>query len=751
MMNTTEIEGYVKRITFRNEKNGYTVLSLQRRETEDAGEEAVSCVGNFTYIIEGMFLKVRGNWRQHAQYGKQFYITGYEEKVSGEDTLSMERYLGSGAIKGMGPALAARVVEKFAEDTFQIIEREPERLAEVKGISEKKARNIGEQFKEHQSMRKAMIFLQDYGISVNLAVKIYQCYGEETYDIIQKNPYRLAEDIAGIGFKIADTIAVRSGFSADSAYRIKAGVEYALQQSASNGHCYLPEEELISLTAGLLQVGHDLVAGEIDSMTMNKELCIDETGEERRIYSGRMYYMEMNCARMILDLNLKFSVNEAVVEKKIKKLEAEQEMELDELQKEAVVSALKGGVTIITGGPGTGKTTTINTILKILDEEGMEVLLAAPTGRAAKRMSETTGWEAQTIHRLLEVNVDMDTDEKSGMHFERNEQQPLEADVIIIDEFSMVDIYLFYALLKAIVPGSRLIMVGDVNQLPSVGPGNVLRDLIQADFCKVVRLNQIFRQAAESHIVLNAHRIHAGETIVLGEDYKDFFHLEKNSSRDVTNLLIRLLVKELPPYLNIKPYEIQVLTPMRKGELGVEKLNGILQEYMNPKSRQKEEREFHGILFREKDKIMQMKNDYQMKWEKRNDFGDVYEKGTGMFNGDVGIIRRILPAEEIVEIEFEEGKLAEYEFSRMDEVELAYVITIHKSQGSEYPAVVLPVLSGPQVLFTRNLLYTAVTRAKKCVVMVGSKATVNRMIGNVNEQKRYSGLGKRIDEMREES
>ena len=751
MMNTTEIEGYVKRITFRNEKNGYTVLSLQRRETEDAGEEAVSCVGNFTYIIEGMFLKVRGNWRQHAQYGKQFYITGYEEKVSGEDTLSMERYLGSGAIKGMGPALAARVVEKFAEDTFQIIEREPERLAEVKGISEKKARNIGEQFKEHQSMRKAMIFLQDYGISVNLAVKIYQCYGEETYDIIQKNPYRLAEDIAGIGFKIADTIAVRSGFSADSAYRIKAGVEYALQQSASNGHCYLPEEELISLTAGLLQVGHDLVAGEIDSMTMNKELCIDETGEERRIYSGRMYYMEMNCARMILDLNLKFSVNEAVVEKKIKKLEAEQEMELDELQKEAVVSALKGGVTIITGGPGTGKTTTINTILKILDEEGMEVLLAAPTGRAAKRMSETTGWEAQTIHRLLEVNVDMDTDEKSGMHFERNEQQPLEADVIIIDEFSMVDIYLFYALLKAIVPGSRLIMVGDVNQLPSVGPGNVLRDLIQADFCKVVRLNQIFRQAAESHIVLNAHRIHAGETIVLGEDYKDFFHLEKNSSRDVTNLLIRLLVKELPPYLNIKPYEIQVLTPMRKGELGVEKLNGILQEYMNPKSRQKEEREFHGILFREKDKIMQMKNDYQMKWEKRNDFGDVYEKGTGVFNGDVGIIRRILPAEEIVEIEFEEGKLAEYEFSRMDEVELAYVITIHKSQGSEYPAVVLPVLSGPQVLFTRNLLYTAVTRAKKCVVMVGSKATVNRMIGNVNEQKRYSGLGKRIDEMREES
>ena len=748
-MNLIEVEGYVKRITFRNEKNGYTVLTLQTPETDKSGEIEVRCVGSFSYIAEGLYLKVKGNWQNHAQYGIQLHVSEFEEKKIENDTDSMERYLGSGAIKGMGPVLASRVVERFGADTFTVIEKEPERLAEVKGISEEKAKSIGTQFQNNQNLRKAMIFLQDYGISMNMSAKIYQHYGEKMYEVIQKNPYRLAEDISGIGFKIADMIASRSGFSADSSFRIRSGIEYVLQQSSVNGHCYLPEEELVAYAARLLMLDQGSVANEIDSMTMNKELLIDEVGVERRVYSGRMYYMEMNCARMLLDLNLSFSVDEVLAGKKIKELEKKQGIVLDELQKEAVISALGGGVTIITGGPGTGKTTTINTVLQILDEEGLEVLLAAPTGRAAKRMSETTGWEAQTIHRLLEVNVETGSD-NAGMRFERNEQQPLEADVIIIDEFSMVDIHLFYALLKAIVPGSRLIVVGDVNQLPSVGPGNVLRDMIKADFCKVVRLNRIFRQAAESHIVLNAHRIHAGEDLVFGEDYKDFFHLEKTNSRDVANLVIRLLVKELPPYLKIGPYEIQVLAPMRKGELGVETLNPILQGYMNPADGKKMEREFHGILFRELDKVMQVKNDYQLKWEKRNRFGDVYEQGSGVFNGDVGVVKRILPAEEIVEIEFEEGKLAEYDFGKMDEVELAYAITIHKSQGSEYPAVVIPVLQGPEVLFTRNLLYTAVTRAKQCVVMVGSRAAVRQMIGNVNEQKRYSGLEKRIREMKVE-
>lgn len=746
MAEMLEIEGCVKKIIFRNEQNGYTVMSFAKKE-KGASEETVRCVGIFSYIMEEMQLKIRGNWQEHAQYGKQFSIMEYQEKKIEGDVLSMERYLGSGAIKGLGTTLAARLVEKFGKDSFAIIEKQPERLTEVKGISERKAQDIGKQFMEHQKLRKATIFLQDYGISINMSVKIYQYYKEKMYEILQNNPYRLAEDISGIGFKIADMIAAHSGFSADSAYRLRAGIDYILQQSSVSGHCYLPEEELITETAGLLQVSPDPVTQEMNSMIWNKELLVEEIDDERRIYLPRMYGMEMDCARMLLDLNLLFSVDKTLVERKIKKLEKKQNITLDQLQREAVISALGGGVTIITGGPGTGKTTTINTILQILYEEGMEVLLAAPTGRAAKRMSETTGWEAQTIHRLLEVNGDLDTDGRNRMRFERNEQQPLESDVIIVDEFSMVDIYLLHALLKAIVPGSRLIMVGDVNQLPSVGPGNVLKDMIQADFCKVVRLNQVFRQAAESHIVLNAHRINAGENILFGQDYKDFFYIEEETHLDVTNMVVTLLAEELAKYLKIRPYEIQVLAPMRKGELGVEKLNVILQKYMNPKSDEKKEKEFHGILFRESDKIMQIKNDYQIQWEKKNDYGDVYEQGTGVFNGDVGIIKRILPLEEMVEIEFDERRLVKYEYSRMDEVELAYAITIHKSQGSEYPAVVLPILSGPKVLFTRNLLYTAVTRAKKCVVMVGMQTAMNQMIQNVNEQKRYSGLEEKIREM----
>ena len=404
---------------------------------------------------------------------------------------------------------------------------------------------------------------------------------------------------------------------------------------------------------------------------------------------------------------------------------------------------------IVTGGPGTGKTTTINTLINLLEDEGLEVLLAAPTGRAAKRMSETTGHEAQTIHRLLEINGGMEGEDRDGMHFERNEDKPLEADAVIIDEFSMVDIYLLNALLKALVPGTRLIMVGDVNQLPSVGPGNVLRDMIEADFCNVVKLNHIFRQAAESEIVTNAHKINAGEAISLDNKNMDFFHLERNNSTDVTNVVIQLIMKNLPPYVNADRYDIQVLTPMRKGELGVENLNRVLQQYMNPKSPQKNEREFHGVLFRENDKVMQIKNNYQIEWTRKNRFGDVFDSGTGIFNGDTGIIREIQNIDETVIVEYDEGRMVSYDFSEMDEMELAYAITIHKSQGSEYPAVIIPVLSGPKMLMTRNLLYTAVTRAKKCVTIVGSSATIYQMIKNINEHKRYSSLNERIVEMEE--
>lgn len=744
-----EFEGYVERITFRNEENGYTVLYLVKPQSAGEEEEGECCVGCFSYVAEGTYLLVRGKRVIHKNYGPQIQVESYEEKQP-NDSIAVERYLGSGAIKGIGPALAARIVRKFGEETFVIIEREPERLAEVKGISQKMAVNIARQFNEKQQMRQAMIFLQDYGISMNMAVKIYRYYKEDMYEVLRKNPYRLAEDISGIGFKIADAIAQKAGFYTDSEYRIRAGVLYTLQQSSSQGHCYLPENELVEKTAALLMVESTMVSNQIDALTMNKEILIEEVGGERRLYSSTLYYMEMNCARMLLDLNLAFSVDEELLAKRVVAIEQKEGIILDALQKKAVFQAVQNGVSIITGGPGTGKTTTINTILQVLEQDGMDVLLAAPTGRAAKRMSETTGWQAQTIHRLLELNGSVDSEDKTGMHFERNELQPLEADVVIIDEFSMVDIYLLNALLKAMVPGCRLIMVGDINQLPSVGPGNVLRDMIKSEFCDVVCLNQIFRQAAESQIVVNAHKINAGREISLDNQNRDFFHLERQNIQDIINVTIQLVMKNMPKYVDASSYDIQVLTPMRKGELGVENLNRILQGYINPKIDGKCEREFHGTLFREQDKIMQIKNDYQIKWVKRTRFGDVYEEGTGVFNGDIGIIKRIVELEEIVEVEFEEGKIIEYEYSQMDEMELAYAITIHKSQGSEYPAVVIPILTGPKMLLNRNLLYTAVTRAKKCVTLVGSNNTICQMIQNVFEQRRYSSLCQRLQEMKEE-
>ena len=613
----------------------------------------------------------------------------------------------------------------------------------------KMAMSIAEQFNDKRQMRQSVIYLQEYGISVNMAVKIYKYYGEKIYEIMEKNPYKLAEDITGIGFKIADAIALKAGFYQDSEYRIKAGILYVLQQSGSNGHCYLPENELVEETAYLLGIEKENVEKELDNLTLNKELVIEEYDGERMLYQSNLYYMEMNCARMLHDLNIPYKIKPAVLEKKIAAIEKKDNIELDKLQKDAVFQAVQNGIMIITGGPGTGKTTTINTIIQIMESEGFDILLAAPTGRAAKRMSETSGMEAQTIHRMLEIDGGSLDDDKSGMHFQRNETKPLEADVIIVDEFSMVDIYMLYALLKAIVPGTRLIMVGDVNQLPSVGPGNVLKDMIKSEFCNVVKLSRIFRQAAESQIVTNAHKINAGEQIKLDNKNMDFFHLERNNSQDVINVTIQLIMKNLPPYVDATSYDIQVLTPMRKGELGVENLNKVLQAYMNPKMQGKNEHEFHGVIFRENDKVMQIKNNYQIKWQKKNRFDDVVDEGTGVFNGDTGIIKQIIEAAEVVYVEYEEGKIVEYGFSDMDEMELAYAITIHKSQGSEYPAVILPIISGPRMLLNRNLLYTAVTRAKKCVTIVGSADTIRKMIQNVNEQKRYSTLCRRIIEMEE--
>ncbi len=734
------VKGYVERIVFRNPDNGYTVLNL----VNDTDE--ITCVGTFSFINEGEFIEATGTFTAHQIYGEQFSVQKYEVKEP-EDLLSIERYLGSGAIKGIGTALAARIVRKFKEKTFQIIEDEPERLSEVKGISTKMAQEIYRQFADKREMRNAMLFLQKYGITVNLAVKIYQKYGEGMYAVIKENPYRMAEDISGVGFKIADEIAAKVGIGTDSDYRIKAGILYALVQASNNGHVYLPEHILLGRTCEILNVSPEAVERHITSLALEKKLMIKETDQEKRIYSTTFYYLELNAARMLCDLSVRYDIMQSQIETRLAQIERESKIELDEMQRLAVVEAARNGLFILTGGPGTGKTTTINTIIKFFEAEGMDILLAAPTGRAAKRMSETTGYEARTIHRMLELSKGID-DKEGRMVFERNESNPLETDVLIIDEMSMVDISLLHALLKAIMVGTRVIFVGDVNQLPSVGAGNVLHDMIDSHAFPVVMLKKIFRQASESDIIVNAHKINAGEAIRLDNKSKDFFLLKRDDVNVITGVIIALVRDKMPKYVNASIYDIQVLTPMRKGELGVERLNQVLQQYLNPPSADKKEKEFSQGIFREGDKIMQIKNNYQLAWETKSRYGITIDSGTGVFNGDAGIVKEINLFSEIITVEFDEGRIVEYPFAQADELELAYAITIHKSQGSEYPAVVLPILSGPRMLFNRNLLYTAVTRAKSCVTIVGSGDMVQQMINNESEMKRYSGLDERIQEIK---
>lgn len=734
------VEGYIDKIVFRNEENGYTVLSLVN-DTEE-----ITCVGTFSFINEGEYMKLQGSYTEHAVYGQQLKVSSYEVKEP-TDLFSMERYLGSGAIKGVGSALAARIVRKFKEETFRVIEEEPERLVEVKGISERIAREIAVQFEEKKELRNAMIFLQQYGISLNLGVKIYQEYGGRMYEILRQNPYKLAEDITGIGFKIADEIAEKVGIGTDSDFRIKAGILHVLQDATSQGHTYLPEKLLYQKTAELLSIDIEKIEHHIMDMVMNKQIMVKQEEDDVRVYSSYYYYVELNCAKMLLDLNISCEYTETEFEHQMKQLEREMNVELDEMQKNAILEAARHGLMIITGGPGTGKTTTINAIIQFFEREEMTILLAAPTGRAAKRMSETTGYEAQTIHRLLELTGNVEDNERQKMRFERNEENPLEADVVIVDEMSMVDINLLHALLKAIVVGTRVIFVGDVNQLPSVGPGNVLKDMIASDCFSVVRLTKIFRQAAESDIIVNAHKINAGEAIKMDNKSMDFFVLQRDNANAIISVIIQLVRDKMPKYVNATMHDIQVLTPMRKGELGVERLNQILQQYLNPKSSNKKEKLVQNRIFREGDKVMQIKNNYQLEWEIRSEYGITQDSGTGVFNGDCGIIKEINTFAETLTVEYEEGKMVEYSFSDLDELELAYAITIHKSQGSEYPAVVMPILTGPRMLFNRNLLYTAVTRARKCVTIVGSAGRVQNMIANVNEQKRFSSLHVRLLEL----
>lgn len=734
-----QLTGYVEHIIYRNADNGYTVLNLV------SGEEEITCVGTFSAIAEGENIEATGEYTEHPTYGRQFKVDSFEEKAP-EDEEAIERYLGSGAIKGIGLALAARIVRRFKDDTFRIIEEEPERLAEIKGISQRKAMEIANQVNEKRDLRQAMIFLQQYGITMNLAVKVYQAYGQEIYEIIRQNPYRLADDIEGVGFRTADEIAARVGIRMDSDFRVKSGILYTLLQASGEGHTYLPEEELTRRAARLLEVDADQVEKQYMDLAIERKIVLKqgsrEDGAETQIYASTFYYMEANTAAMLKELNVTYDVPEVEIEQRLRKIEKQTGMELDKHQVTAVKEAVRNGLLIITGGPGTGKTTTINTIIKYFELEGFDIFLAAPTGRAAKRMSETTGFEARTVHRMLELNGGA---EGSG-GFERNEQNPLETDVIIIDEMSMVDISLMYSLLKAIAVGTRLILVGDVNQLPSVGPGSVLRDIIRSGVCNVVMLTKIFRQASTSDIIVNAHKINHGEEVVLDNKSMDFFFLKRYDADVIINVVLQLIKQKLPKFVDATPYDIQVLTPMRKGLLGVERLNTILQQYMNPPLSSKAEKEYGTTIFREGDKVMQTKNNYQLEWEIRSPYGLSIEKGLGVFNGDMGIIRQINDFAELMTIEFDEGRMVEYPYKLLDELELAYAITIHKSQGSEYPAVVIPLLSGPAMLMNRNLIYTAVTRARKCVTLVGNEQTFYQMVQNTSQQKRYSGLCERLKE-----
>ena len=738
------LSGYVESITFSNEENGYTVLTLSY------GKKEIKCTGNFGYISEGEYLEIEGEEVFHDIYGEQIKVTSYKV-IPATDELSLKKYLGSGAIKGLGAVLANRIVDKFGEDTLRIVEEEPERLAEIRGITIRKAMDICEQVEEKKDMRDVMIFLQGYGISPTLSNKIYTMYGQKVYDIIKTNPYKLADDLSGIGFKTADEIARRAGVEVNASIRIKSGMCYALSDASVSGHTYLPKEKLVEKTINLLGLrdqylnadgtyNMDLLDNCFTELVLEKKLILKNIEEKDAVFLSTYYYTELNIARMLLELNISTPEDDYIMGVKLDTIEKLSGVELDDLQRKAVIETQNNGITIITGGPGTGKTTTINAIIQMFEADGLEVSLAAPTGRAAKRMNEATGHEAKTIHRLLEISGGASEEtgrDEIDAKFGRNEQNPLETDVIIVDEMSMVDTFLVHALLKAITIGTRVVFVGDINQLASVGPGNVLRDIIESEQFSVVRLTKVFRQAGESGIVTNAHKINKGEQVALDNSMGDFLYIERENAQMALNATIGLMMSKLPQYVEAKPMDIQVLTPMRGGILGVNSLNEQLQKYINPQDENKREREIAGVIFREGDKVMQIKNNYQLEWEQRSEGGRIYDSGTGIFNGDMGIITTINNTTNTMEVVFDDDRYVIYDSKQAEELELAYAITIHKSQGSEYPAVIMPLVSGVSMLMTRNLLYTG---AKKCVCIVGRKETFSAMIANEDQHRRYSGL-----------
>lgn len=751
-----QIKGYVEKIIYTNSDNGHTILDvsltsdeIKRLQAEcpdyaDDIDEEMVCVGTLHLINAGEYVVFNGDFTVHQTYGLQFKVTSYEESRP-EDMDSIERYLGSGAIKGVGPALAARIVRHFKMDTFRVIEENPEELSQVKGISNRMAMEIADQVAEKKGMRNAMLFLGKLGIGMNLAVKIYKEYGEKVYEIIENNPYKLADDMEGVGFKIADEIAKNSGMELDSPFRIKSGILYALSAAVSAGHTYYPMDALIEEAGRLLGVFIAKPEEILTDLMIDRKVMVRDVDGIKAVYLYSVYHTELAIAHRLFALKFEDMPDEKAFDKDLHSIEKEENITLESMQREAVRASAGSGIVVITGGPGTGKTTTINTIIRYFERKGMDIMLAAPTGRAAKRMTEATGHEAQTIHRMLELSGIL-SDEISNASFERNETNPLETDVVIIDEMSMVDIFLMNSLLKAIADGTRLILVGDANQLPSVGPGNVLKDIIASGCFNTVRLAKIFRQEEAGDIVVNAHKINEGELFEIGPSSRDFPFIRRTDANAIINALVTLVKVKLPAYTDCSPNDVQVLTPTRKGSLGVERLNTVLQQYLNPPSNSKVEKEIGSIIFREGDKVMQIKNNYKIPWEVRGRNGIPIETGMGVFNGDMGIVDNINLYLSEMTVRFDEERYVTYTFKETDELEHAYAVTVHKSQGSEYPAVVLPLLDGPRMLMNRNILYTAVTRARKCICIVGSKQTFYNMISNENEQKRFSSLDIRIKE-----
>ena len=751
-----QIKGYVEKIIYTNSDNGHTILDVSLTSDEikrlqgecpdyaDDIDEEMVCVGTLHLINAGEYVVFNGDFTIHQTYGLQFKVTSYEESRP-EDMDSIERYLGSGAIKGVGPALAARIVRHFKMDTFRVIEENPEELSQVKGISNRMAMEIADQVAEKKGMRNAMLFLGKLGIGMNLAVKIYKEYGEKVYEIIENNPYKLADDMEGVGFKIADEIARNSGMELDSPFRIKSGVLYALSAAVSAGHTYYPMDALIEEAGKLLGVFIAKPEEILTDLMIDRKVMVRDVDGIKAVYLYSVYHTELAIAHRLFALKFEDMPDEKTFDKDLHSIEKEENITLESMQREAVRASAGSGIVIITGGPGTGKTTTINTIIRYFERKGMDIMLAAPTGRAAKRMTEATGHEAQTIHRMLELSGIL-SDEISNASFERNETNPLETDVVIIDEMSMVDIFLMNSLLKAIADGTRLILVGDANQLPSVGPGNVLKDIIASGCFNTVRLAKIFRQEEAGDIVVNAHKINEGELFEIGPSSRDFPFIRRADANAIINALVTLVKVKLPAYTDCSPNDVQVLTPTRKGSLGVERLNTVLQQFLNPPSNSKVEKEIGSIIFREGDKVMQIKNNYKIPWEIRGRNGIPIETGMGVFNGDMGIVDNINLYLSEMTVRFDEERYVTYTFKETDELEHAYAVTVHKSQGSEYPAVVLPLLDGPRMLMNRNILYTAVTRARKCICIVGSEQTFYNMISNENEQKRFSSLDIRIKE-----